>query len=143
MKLFLPFFALIKQPIRYFKVRNLQFFGKGMSFFLDHCPTSRYIWLLCKANHLNRDLSIFSYWQPRNFLVLGALSSSAWKNFSLFLIQVEMVFLGTQNLSAASLFVMSFSMCHKVSHFSSIVFVFSLRLNKKNRFFSFTVEIFV
>ena len=36
MKLFLPFFSLIKPPIRCFKVRDLQFFGKEKSFFLDN-----------------------------------------------------------------------------------------------------------
>ena len=115
MKLFLPFFPLFKPPIRCFKVRDLQFFGKGKSFFLDHWSIHRYI--LCKTNHSNRVLSTFSYWKPRNFLVLGALSASAWKSFSLFLIQVEMVFLGTANLLAAFLFVMLFSVWQNVTLF--------------------------
>ena len=55
-----------------------------------------------------------------------------------------MLFFGTPNLSAASLFFMPFSMCHRMSHFSFKIFVFSLRLTDifvlttlrtKNRFF--------
>ena len=55
-----------------------------------------------------------------------------------------MVFLGTPNLSTASLFVMPFSMCDRMSHFSFKFFVFSLRLTEifvlatlrtKSRFF--------
>ena len=106
-------------PIRCFKVRDLQFFGKEKSFFLGHWPIIGIFWLFCKTNNSNTALSTFSYGKPRNFLVLGARSSNAWKNFSLFLIQVEMVFLGTPNLSADSLFVMPFSMCDKMSHFPS------------------------
>ena len=119
MKLFLPFFPLIKPPIRCFKLRDLQFFGKQKSFFLDHWPIYRYILV-----SPNRALLISSYWEPPNFLVLGALSSSSWKQSSLFLSQAEM------ELSATSLFVMSFSMCDRISHFSFKLFVFSLRLTE-------------
>ena len=108
-------------------------------------------WLLSKTNYSSRALSTFSYWQPRNFLVLGALSSSAWKIFSLILVQVEKVFSGTPNLSVASLFVMLFSMCDRMSHFTFKVFLFSLYLTflfwwhwkqKTDYSFSFTVETF-
>ena len=63
-----------------------------------------------------------------------------------------MVFLGTPNLSAPTLFVMPFSMCDSMSQFPFKVFVSSLRLTeffvlaaliKKTFLFSFTVEIIV
>ena len=156
MKLFLPFFPLIKSPIRCFKVRDLQFCGKEKSFFLGHWPIIGIFWLFCKTNNSNRALSTFSYGKPRNFLVLGAQSSNAWKNFSSFLIQVEMVFLGTPYLSAASLFVMPFSMRDRMSLFLQsfrIQLTFDRHFcsddttptteNKKQICFSFTAEIFV
>ena len=73
--------------------------------------------------------------------------------FSLFLPQVEMVFLGTSNLLAASLSVMPYSMYDRMSHFSFKVFVSSLRLKDifvsttlrttSRLFFSFTVKFLV
>ena len=95
-------------------------------------------WLLCKTNHSNRALSTFSYWQPCNFLVLGALSLSAWKIFSLFLIQAEMVFLGTPNLSCLSL---CMTECHtfpsKFSYSSYVwqTFLFWQHWEQKTNFF--------
>ena len=155
------FFHLSSHPSDALKSGISNFLAKKSPFSWIIDPYVSIFWLLCKTNHSNRALSTFSYWQPRNFLVLGALSSSPSKIFSLFfknfqtflcfLIYVEIMFLGTPNVLAASLFVMPFSMCDRMSHFSFKVFVFSLRLTfvfwrqweQKPDFFSFTVEIFV
>ena len=126
MKLFLPFFPLSSHPSDALKSGISNFSAKKSPFSWIIDSAIGIFLLLCKTNHSKRALLTFSYWQPCNFLVLGALSSSAWKNISLFLFQVEMVFLGTHNLSATSLFVMPFSMRARMSHFSFKVFLFSL-----------------
>ena len=99
MKLFLPFFYLSSHPSDPLKSGISSFLAKKSPFSWIIDPSIGIFWLLCKTNHSNRALSTFLYSQPRDFLVLRALSSSAWKTFSLFLLQVEMVFLGTPNIS--------------------------------------------
>ena len=115
-KFFLPFFHLSSNPSDALKSGISNFSAKKNPFSFFIYPSIGIFWLLCKTNHSNRAWSTFLYWQPRNFLVLGALSSSAWKFFSLFLIQVEMVFLGTPNLLTASLFLSHLSLCVTECH---------------------------
>ena len=112
-----PFFHFSSHQSDALKLGISNFLAKESPFSWIIGPSIGIFWLLCKTNHSNRVLSTFSYWKPRNFLVLGALSASAWKSFSLFLIQVEMVFLGTANLLAAFLFVMLFSVWQNVTLF--------------------------
>ena len=73
------------------------FWAKKIPFSWIIDPSIGVFWILCKTDHSNRVLPTFSHWQPRNFLVIGGLSSSGWVFFSLFLIQVKMVFLDTPN----------------------------------------------
>ena len=150
MKLFLPFFPLIKPPIQCFKVRDLQLFSaKKSPSSLITDPSIGIFWLLCKANHSNRALSTFSYWKSCNFLVLGALSSSAWNLFFVFNPDWNGGFRHTRFI--ACLFI-----CHTLS-LCLAPFLQSFRIqltfdwhfrfddteNKKQILFSFTVEIFV
>ena len=65
-----------------------------------------------------------------SFFLLFDYCSSAAKCFHLFLIHVEMEFLGTPYFSATSLFERPFSSSFKVWHFSPKLFTLSCRLTE-------------
>ena len=114
MKLFLPFFPLI---------RDLQFFGKKTGS-LTHLQV--YSGSFIKQIIQTEPCGLFRNDNHVTSQCLKHFLQALEKIF--FLTQVEMVFLGTPNLSAASLSIMPFSMCDRMSHFSFKVFVSSLRL---------------
>ena len=149
-KFFLPFFHLSSNPSDALKSGISNFSAKKNPFSFIIYPSIGIFWLLCKTNHSNRAWPTFLYWQPRNFLVLGALSSSAF--FFVFNPSWNGVFRHTKFIDCLFIFVTPFSMCDRMSHFSLEVFVFSLlltdifvltTLRTRNNFFSFTVETFV
>ena len=87
-------------------------------------------------SRLKFEISIFICWPcppARNhsfafFLASEEFCSNPLNSFSLFFIQVEIVFLGTPNFSDASLFVIPFSISLIILHFCNILVFFSFLL---------------